>query len=134
MKGAAPREGAPRVLVADDFTDGRELVAEALARAGFDVVEAEDGERALAKVVELRPALVLMDLGLPKVDGWEAIRRLKADPRTAHIPVILWTADAATDQALRARAMGCASILTKPCSLRALVDEVKRVLASGAVA
>ncbi|MFW5921619.1 MAG: response regulator [Polyangiales bacterium] len=76
-------EGAPLVLVVDDSLDGRELVVDVLSLSGFRTAEAADGEQALARVRELRPDVVLMDLSLPQIDGWEATRQLKADPETA---------------------------------------------------
>ncbi len=120
--------GRPLVLVVDDYQDGREMCAEYLSFCGFGVAEAENGLEALRKASEMLPDLVLMDLSLPGLDGWEVTRRLKADPRTRHIPVIALTAHALGSEAQRAREAGCASFVTKPCLPDALVVEVRRVL------
>ncbi len=118
----------PLVLVVDDYQDGREMCVEYLSFCGFAVIEAENGVEALRKTGEALPDLVLMDLSLPGLDGWEVTRRLKADPRTAHIPVIALTAHALGSEAKRAHEAGCASFITKPCLPDALVVEVRRVL------
>lgn len=86
-----PEEGSatrPLVLVVDDYDDSREMYAELLKSSGFRVAEARDGRQSLQKAQELLPDLVLMDLTLPGIDGWEATRQLKLDPRTRNIPVV----------------------------------------------
>ncbi len=123
------RAGRPLVLVVDDYQDGREMCVEYLSFCGFGVAEAANGVEALRKAAEALPDLILMDLSLPGLDGWEVTRRLKADPRTAHIPVIALTAHALGSEAQRAHEAGCASFITKPCLPDALVVEVRRVLA-----
>jgi len=120
----------PLVLVVDDFRDGREMYAEYLSHAGFRVAEAEDGEEAVAKAQALLPDVVLMDLSLPGMDGWEATRILKADPRTRHIRVIALTAHALASYAESAIAAGCDGVVTKPCLPPELAAEVRRQLAS----
>lgn len=119
----------PLVLVVDDFRDGREMYAEYLSHAGFRVAEAEDGEEAVAKAQLLLPDVVLMDLSLPGMDGWEATRILKADPRTRHIRVIALTAHALASYAESAIAAGCDGVVTKPCLPPELAAEVRRQLA-----
>jgi CheY-like chemotaxis protein len=126
------REGAPLVLVVDDFRDGREMYAEYLAHEGFAVAEAEDGEEAVAKARGLLPDVILMDLSLPGIDGWEATRLLKADPRTRHIRIIALTAHALSSYAESARAAGCDGVVTKPCLPPDLAAEVRRQLATAA--
>lgn len=124
-----PAELPPLVLIVDDVQHGREIYAEYLEFRGFRVATAVDGEEALERAVELRPDLILMDLSLPKVDGWEATRRLRQDDRTRSIPVIALTAHAlasARDQAMEA---GCNAVVTKPCVPRDLEKEVRRQLA-----
>src|SRR6185503_15571707 len=79
---------APLVLIVDDYAEGREVCAEYLAFRGFRVATAEDGMDALDKTRALHPDVILMDLSLPRLDGWEASRRLKADASTRHIPII----------------------------------------------
>jgi CheY-like chemotaxis protein len=121
-------ESNPLVLVVDDFLDAREMYAEYFSFAGFRVAQASDGAEAVAKAFELIPDVVLMDLSLPGMDGWEATRRLKADPRTMHIPVIAVTGHALTGFSESAAEAGCDAFVTKPCLPDALVAEVRRVL------
>ena len=121
---------APLVLVVDDFQDNREMFAELLGLSGFRVAQAENGREALDRAFALLPDLVLMDLSLPELDGWEATRRLKSDPRTRHIPVIVLTGHVLADHSREARDAGCDAFLTKPCLPEVLVVEVQRVLAA----
>lgn len=116
------------VLVVDDFKDGRDLVVETLAFAGFPTVEAGDGLEALAKCRKLLPAIVLMDLSLPGLDGWEVTRRLKGDAATRHIKVIALTAHAQTDALDRARRAGADDVMTKPCLPSDIVERVRELL------
>lgn len=118
----------PLVLVVDDYEDARVLCAEYLRCSGFRVVEAATGQEALDKAFELRPDLVLMDLSLPGIDGWQATRRLKDDQRTRHIPILALTGHNVRLQELVDRA-GCDGYLTKPCMPEQLVGEVNRLLA-----
>ena len=118
----------PLVLVVDDFIDAREMYAEYFAFAGFDVIEAANGEEAVSKALELTPQVILMDLSMPGVDGWEATRRLKADRRTRDIPVIALTGHALTGFSESAKLAGCDAFVTKPCLPDALVEEVRRLL------
>jgi two-component system cell cycle response regulator DivK len=124
------REGREiRVLVVDDFQDNREMFAEYLTISGFCVIQAENGREALERAFAEIPDVVLMDLSLPELDGWEATRRLKGDPRTAHIPVVALTGHVLAECSREAREAGCDAFLTKPCLPEVLVDEVRRVLA-----
>jgi CheY-like chemotaxis protein len=120
---------APLVLVVDDFQDNREMFAELLLLAGFRVAEATNGREALDQAGALLPEVILMDLSLPEIDGWEATRRIKGDPRTRHIHVIALTGHALADCSRDAREAGCDAFLTKPCMPDKLIDEVRRVLA-----
>ncbi len=115
---------APLVLLVDDYADAREMYAEYLEYFGYEVVQAEDGEQALAMAAARRPDVVLMDLSLPGVDGREATRRLKAMPATADVPVMILTG-MPTDYA---RSTGADALLTKPCEPRALIAEIQRLL------
>jgi CheY-like chemotaxis protein len=124
-------ERAPLVLVVDDYADGREMCAEYLTYSGFRVEQAEDGNEALEKAFRDRPDVVLMDLSLPGIDGWEATRRLKADPRTRDVRIIALTAHALETYAEQAREAGCDAIVTKPCLPSELAAEVRRQLARG---
>lgn len=125
---------SPLVMVVDDFRDGRELVAEVLTDAGLRTEQACDGREALTKAFALGPDLILLDLSLPGVDGWEITRRLKADPVTRRIQIIALTAHATRGPLERAREVGCDLVLTKPCPPDELVARVKQLLATGATA
>lgn len=119
---------APLILVVDDYQDAREMYAEYLQFSGFRVAEARNGNEAVAQAFSLRPDLILMDLSLPGMDGWEATRVLKADDRTKHIPVVALTGHALAGASEGARKAGCDSFVTKPCLPDDLVVEVRRML------
>lgn len=124
------REGEQAlVLVVEDYQDAREMYAAYLQFSGYRVAEATDGIEAIEKALELMPDIILMDLALPKMDGWEATRRLKSDERTKHIPVVALTGHALPGHSEGARQAGCDSFVTKPCLPDALVAEIKRMLA-----
>src|SRR5712691_11574035 len=118
----------PRVLVVDDYPDAREMYTEYLEFSGFDVVQAGNGMEALQRAVDEAPDIILMDLSLPVMDGWEATRRLKADTRTASIPVVALTGHALAGISEGARQAGCDAFVTKPCLPEDLVVEIKKVL------
>lgn len=118
----------PLVLVVEDYQDAREMYAEYLEFSGFRVAQARNGVEALEKAFDLLPDIILMDLALPQMDGWEATRRLKADDRTQKIPVVALTGHALAGHAEGARQAGCDTFVTKPCLPDVLVAEVWRVL------
>jgi CheY-like chemotaxis protein len=118
------------VLVVEDYQDAREMYAAYLQFSGYEVAEAVDGVEAIEKAVELLPDIILMDLALPKMDGWEATRRLKSDPRTSHIPIVALTGHALAGHAEGAHKAGCDAFVTKPCLPDALVAEIQRMLAA----
>jgi len=118
----------PQVLLVDDFRDNREMYVEYLRYVGFRVAEAATGSEALERAFELRPDLIVMDLALPSLDGWEATRVLKSDLRTAHIPVIALTGHALQRHSQRALEAGCDAFLIKPCLPETLVAEIRRLL------
>lgn len=130
MSDPQQTQPAPLVLVVDDVAHGREIFAEYLEFRGFRVVTAADGLEALDKAFELLPDVILMDLSLPQLDGWEATKRLKSDDRTRTIPVIALTAHALASAHDKAMAAGCDSVVTKPCIPRDLEAEVRRQLAA----
>jgi two-component system, cell cycle response regulator DivK len=130
MSEPAETAQAPLVLVVDDVDHGREIFAEYLEFRGFRVATAADGLEALDKAFELRPDVILMDLSLPQLDGWEATKRLKSDDRTRTIPIIALTAHALASAHDRAMAAGCDSVVTKPCIPKDLEAEVRRQLAA----
>ena len=118
----------PRVLLVDDYPDAREMYMEYLEFSGFEVVEAANGIEALERAVEAKPDIILMDLSLPVMDGWEATRRLKADRRTAGIPVVALTGHALAGISEGARKAGCDAFVTKPCLPEDLVKEIRKIL------
>ena len=118
----------PLVLVVEDYQDAREMYAAYLQFSGFAVAEATNGIEAIEKAQSLIPDIVLMDLALPRMDGWEATRRLKSDDRTKDIPVVALTGHALAGHAEGARQAGCDAFVTKPCLPDALVSEIKRLL------
>ena len=118
----------PLVLVVEDYQDAREMYAAYLQFSGFQVAEAGNGIEAIEKTLELLPDIVLMDLALPRMDGWEATRRLKNDERTRHIPIVALTGHALAGHAEGAREAGCDAFVTKPCLPDALVAEIRRLL------
>jgi CheY-like chemotaxis protein len=121
-------ELSPLILVVDDYQDAREMYAEYLQYSGFRVAEAKNGNEAVAQARSLRPDLILMDLSLPGMDGWEATRVLKADEATKEIPIVALTGHALAGASEGARKAGCDSFVTKPCLPDDLVVEVRRML------
>ena len=127
----AASEAAPLILVVDDVEDARTMYTLYLATHGYRVSEAADGARALEVTFEQRPALVVMDLGLPKVDGWEATRRIKADPRTRHIRVLALSGHAVSDSVQRAHEAGVDAFLRKPCLPATVLAKIRELLSVG---
>ena len=121
----------PLVLVVDDFADNREMYSEYLSFSGFDVIEARNGKEAVDAAQERQPDIIIMDLSLPVMDGWEATRRLKADDRTRRIPVVALTGHALAGHSKGAKDAGCDSFLAKPCLPDQLVAEIRRMLEAG---
>ena len=121
----------PLVLLVDDFPDNRQMYAEFLAFAGLRVAEAENGHEAVQKATTLMPDLVVMDLSLPGMDGWEATRRLKSHPKTKNILVMALTGHALAGHSKGAIDAGCDAFITKPCLPDRLLQEIQRMLASG---
>jgi CheY-like chemotaxis protein len=116
------------ILVVDDYQDAREMYAEYLQFSGVRVAEAKNGNEAVEQAFALKPDLILMDLSLPGMDGWEATRRLKADDRTKQIPIVALTGHALAGASEGAKKAGCDSFVTKPCLPDDLVVEVRRML------
>ena len=129
LRGAEQRE-RPVVLIAEDQQDLRQLYAEQLTLSGFDVIEAGNGAEAIDLSSSRMPDVILMDLSMPVVDGWEATKRLRADIRTAHIPVVALTAHDGSGELERATSAGCDWFVPKPCPPDALITEVRRVLSA----
>ena len=126
---AAPA-GGPLVLIVEDYEDAREMYAEYFRYSGFRVAEARNGLEALEIAQKLLPDVILMDLALPGMDGWEATRKLKSDERTRRIPVIAVTGHALSGHSDTARRAGCDAFVSKPCLPDALVAEVRKMLDS----
>lgn len=120
----------PRVLIVDDYPDAREMYAEYLQYSGFEVIEAGDGIEALERAADSAPDIILMDLSLPVMDGWEATRRLKADKATADIPIVALTGHALAGILEAAQKAGCDAFVTKPCLPEDLVKEIQKVLSA----
>jgi two-component system cell cycle response regulator DivK len=116
------------ILVVEDQEDNRQILRDLLGSAGFDLDEAVNGEEALAAVAERRPDLILMDIQLPVLDGYEATRRIKSDPALKDIPIIVVTSYALSGDEEKARAAGCDAYVTKPYSPRQLLATIKTYL------
>jgi two-component system cell cycle response regulator DivK len=121
-------ETRPLVLIADDDVDTRDLYGFYLKQNGYRIAAAADGEEALKKAAKLQPDLVVMDLAMPKVNGEQATRILKSDPKTKQIPVVLLTGYA-VEGANTVRRSNCDGFLIKPCEPESLLSEIRRVLA-----
>jgi CheY-like chemotaxis protein len=119
----------PAILLVEDNEPSRDALARRLERRGYRVVTAIDGEQAVAIARAALPQLILMDLGLPVVDGWEATRRLKGDPATRHIPIIVLSAHAMTNDRELALAAGGNDFDTKPVRFAQLLEKIEALLA-----
>jgi CheY-like chemotaxis protein len=118
----------PRILVVEDNEDNRKALARRLERRGFDVLTAADGNVGRDTAVAERPDLVLMDMNMPELDGWEATRSIAADPRTRGVPVIALTAHSMTGDRERALAAGCADYHAKPVDFSRLLAQIETLL------
>lgn len=121
-----------RILVIEDQEDNRAILRDLLGAAGFVYLEAVDGAAGVAAAEHERPDLILMDIQLPEIDGYEATRRIRASSRLAGIPIIAVTSYALSGDEERARAAGCDGYVTKPYSPRQLLATVRRHLGMGA--
>jgi two-component system cell cycle response regulator DivK len=117
-----------RILVVEDLDDNRQILCDLLSAAGFDLIEAVDGESGIAMAQAHKPDLILMDIQLPLIDGYEATRRIKADPALAHIPVIAVTSYALSGDEEKTRAAGCDAYVAKPFSPRQLLSKVRELI------
>lgn len=127
--GSRPRVRLPRVLLVDDDDDNRELYALVLERAGFEVDRAATGAEAIERLSVRPSGIVLMDLAMPEMDGFEATRQIRADPSNARLRIIAFTCFDARSTRERALAAGCDDFLVKPCEPRSLVERVSAVAA-----
>ncbi len=123
-----------KILLVEDNEMNRDMLSRRLQRRGYEVLTAVDGERGLALTRSEAPALVLMDMSLPGIDGWEVTRRLKADPATRAIPVIALTAHAMAGDREQALAAGCDDFDIKPIELDRLLGKIEALLGGKAKA
>jgi two-component system, cell cycle response regulator DivK len=117
-----------RILVVEDQEDNRRILRDLLTSRGYDIIEAEDGEKGLAMAQDRRPDLILMDVQIPLLDGYEVTRRLKADPALRNIPIIVITSYALSGDESRARAAGCNAYVSKPYSARRLLAKIREFI------
>ena len=117
-----------RILVIEDTEDNRRIIRDLLTTVGYELIEAVDGEEGVEMAAQEKPDLILMDIQLPRMDGYEATRRIKADPATAHIPVIAVTSYALSGDEEKTRAAGCDAYIAKPFSPRQLLAKVRELL------
>lgn len=117
-----------RILLVDDFDSAREMYAMCLQAAGYEPIEAASGEEAIDLAQSAQPQLIVLDVGLPGIDGWETAERLKKNGATKAIPIIALTAHAMRDERERSRKAGCIGFIAKPCLPPDLLAEVARVL------
>jgi CheY-like chemotaxis protein len=123
----------PKILLVEDNEDNRDMLSRRLTKKNFQVVVAVDGEEACAKTLDERPDLILMDMHLPVLDGWETTRRLKSAAATRDIPVIALTADAMSGDREKAVEAGCDDYDTKPIELPRLLGKIEALLQHGRV-
>lgn len=116
------------ILLVEDNELNSDMLTRRLVRRGFDVLLAEDGEQGVEMAKTRSPDLILMDMSLPVLDGWEATQQIKADPQTAHIPVIALTAHAMPEDRERAKEVGCDDFEPKPVDLTHLVETINTIL------
>ena len=119
-----------RILIIEDQEDNRAILRDLLTAAGYTYLEAVNGAEGIAVAGREKPDLILMDIQLPEVDGYEATRRIKADPALSVIPIIAVTSYALSGDEAKARAAGCDDYVTKPFSPRALLAKVRQHLGS----
>jgi CheY-like chemotaxis protein len=119
----------PKILLIEDNEMNRDMLSRRLLKRGYEVVVAVDGQEGVAKARAEAPALVLMDMSLPVLDGWEATRALRADPATRSIPIIALTAHAMAGDREKALAAGCDDFDTKPIELERLIGKIEALLA-----
>ena len=118
----------PLILLVEDNELNRDMLSRRLVRKGYEVAVAVDGAQGVALAKEQKPALILMDMSLPVLDGWEATRQLKADETTAHIPIIALTAHAMSEDRENALSAGCDDYDTKPVELPRLLEKIETLI------
>jgi two-component system, cell cycle response regulator DivK len=121
----------PRILLVEDNEMNRDMLSRRLVRNGYEVFLAVDGQQGADMAVSERPDLILMDMSLPVIDGWEATRRIKANDATRGIPVIALTAHAMAGDRDKAMEVGCDDYDTKPVEIARLLEKIERLLGAG---
>ena len=119
-----------KILVVEDTEDNRQILRDLLGMAGYDMIEAHDGAEGVAKAAEHKPDLILMDIQMPVMDGYEATRRIKANPELKAIPVIAVTSYALSGDEQKTRDAGCDAYIAKPYSPRQMLAKVREILGS----
>lgn len=119
----------PKILLVEDNELNRDMLSRRLERRGFTVVMAVDGGEGVRMALTEKPDLILMDMGLPVLDGWEATRQVRADPASAHVPIIALTAHAMSSDEQKAKEAGCDDFDTKPVELPRLLEKIQALLA-----
>jgi two-component system cell cycle response regulator DivK len=117
-----------KILVVEDTEDNRQILRDLLGMAGYEMVEAHDGAEGVAKAAEHKPDLILMDIQMPVMDGYEATRRIKADPALKSIPIVAVTSYALSGDEEKTRAAGCDAYIAKPYSPRQMLAKVREIL------
>ncbi len=117
-----------KILLVEDNEMNRDMLSRRLVRNGYEIVMAVDGQQAVTMATSENPDLILMDMSLPVIDGWEATRQVKANPQTQNIPVIALTAHAMSEDEAKARAAGCDDFDTKPVDIARLVGKIQTLL------
>jgi two-component system cell cycle response regulator DivK len=120
-----------RILIVEDTEDNRQIVRDLMESVGYELLEAEDGAAGVRMAAECRPDLILMDIQLPVLDGYEASRRIKADPELRRIPIIAVTSYALSGDEAKTREAGCDSYIAKPFSPRHLLAKINELLGPG---
>ena len=120
-----------KILVVEDTEDNRQILRDLLGMAGYEMVEAHDGAQGVTHAAEHRPDLILMDIQMPVLDGYEATRRIKADPALAAIPIVAVTSYALSGDEAKARAAVCDDYIAKPYSPRQMLAKVREIIGPG---
>lgn len=120
--------GMPTVLLVEDNEMNRDMLSRRLLRRGYAVITAVDGVEGVTQAREQTPDLILMDMSLPRKDGWTAVRELKADPATRHIPIIAQTAHAMSDDRRKCLEAGCDDYMAKPVEFQTLIAKIERLV------
>ena len=117
-----------KILVVEDTEDNRQILRDLLGMAGYDMIEAHDGAEGVAQAAQHKPDLILMDIQMPVMDGYEATRRIKANPELKGIPIVAVTSYALSGDEEKARAAGCDGYIAKPYSPRQMLAKVREIL------